>query len=72
MVQLTAAHWVYALFIVLILVTMGFRRETPIVCIVGSFILALVVTGKLIGAVKAIFKYLNVAASELLGTLVFI
>jgi len=72
MVQLTAAHWVYALFIVLILVTMAFRRETPLVCIVGSFILAWVVTGSFIGAVQGIFNSLTVAASELLGTVVII
>jgi hypothetical protein len=72
MVQLTAAHWVYALFIVLILVTMTFRRETPLVCIIGSFVLAFVVTGSFIGAVQAIFNSLTVAASELLGTVVII
>jgi len=72
MVQLTAAHWVYALFIVLILVTMAFRRETPIVCIIGSLVLAWVVTGNFIGAVQAIFNSMTVAASELLGTVMII
>lgn len=72
MVQLTAAHWVYTLFIVLILVTMIYRRETPLVCVVGSFILAFVITGSFIGAVQAIFNSLTVAASELLGTVVII
>jgi len=28
MVELTAAHWVYALFIILVLITMALRRET--------------------------------------------
>ena len=72
MVQLTAAHWVYALFIVLILVTMCFRRETPIVCIVGSLILSWVVTGDLIKAVQAVFNSITVAASDLLGVVVII
>ena len=72
MVQLTAAHWVYALFIVLILVTMAFRRETPIICIIGSFVLAWVVSGTFIGAIQGIFNSLTVAASELLGTVVII
>lgn len=40
MVELTVAHWVYALFIILVLLTMALRRETPIVCIIGSFILS--------------------------------
>ena len=58
MVQLTAAHWVYAGFVVLVLVTMALRRETPLVCIVGSFVLSWVVTGRFIGAIQAIFNSL--------------
>ena len=41
MVELTAAHWIYAFFIVLVLVTMALRRETPLICIIASFILSL-------------------------------
>ena len=63
MVELTAAHWVYALFIVLILITMALRRETPLVCIIGSFILSWVITGSLIQAVQAIFNSITVASS---------
>jgi hypothetical protein len=72
MVELTAAHWVYAIFIVLILVTMALRRETPLVCIIGSFILSWVITGNLVKAVQAIFNAVTVAASELLGIVVII
>lgn len=72
MVELTAAHWVYAIFIILILVTMALRRETPLVCIIGSFILAWVITGNLVKAVQAIFNAITVAASELLGVVVII
>ena len=62
----------YALFIVLILVTMCFRRETPLVCIVGSLVLSWVVTGDLIKAVQAVFNSITVAASDLLGVVVII
>jgi hypothetical protein len=72
MVELTAAHWVYALFIVLVLITMTLRRETPLVCIIGSFILSWVITGNLVKAVQAIFNSITVAASELLGVVVII
>ena len=72
MVELTAAHWVYATFIILILVTMALRRETPLVCIIGSFILAWVITGNLVKAVQAIFNSVTVAFSELLGVVVII
>jgi hypothetical protein len=72
MVELTAAHWVYAIFIVIVLVTMAMRRETPLVCIIGSFILSWVITGNLVKAVQAIFNAVTVAASELLGIVVII
>lgn len=72
MVTLTAAHWVYAIFIVLILITMAMRRETPLVCIIGSFILSWVITGNLIKAVQAIFNAVTIAFSELLGVVVII
>jgi hypothetical protein len=72
MVELTAAHWVYALFIILVLVTMGFRRDTPLVCIVGSFVLSWVVTGNIVKAVQAVFNSVTVAFNELLGIVVII
>jgi hypothetical protein len=72
MVELTAAHWVYAFFIVLILLTMALKRETPIVCVVGSLILSWVITGNIVKAVQAVFNAITVAASELLGVVVII
>jgi len=71
-VELTPAHWVYAFFIVVVLVTMAMRRETPIVCIVASFVLAWVVTGSFVKAVQAVFNSLTVAFTELLGIIAII
>jgi hypothetical protein len=72
MVQLTAAHWVYAAFVVLVLVTMGLRKETPLVCIVGSFTLGWVVTGDFVKGIQAVFNSIVVAGNELLGIVVII
>jgi len=72
MVELTAAHWVYAIFIIIVLVTMALRRETPLVCIIGSFILSWVITGNLVKAVQAVFNAVTVAFNELLGVVVII
>jgi len=72
MAELTAAHWVYAFFIVVVLVTMAMRRETPLVCIIASFVLGWIITGSLVGAVQAIFNSITVVASELLGVVVII
>jgi hypothetical protein len=51
---------------------MALRRETPLVCIIGSFILSWVITGNLVKAVQAIFNAVTVAFSELLGVVVII
>ena len=72
MVELTAAHWVYALFVVLVLVALAFRLDAPLVCIIGSFTLSWVITGNLVKAVQAVFNSISVAFAELLGTVLII
>ncbi|MBU0971964.1 MAG: hypothetical protein KKC20_15015, partial [Proteobacteria bacterium] len=72
MVELTMSHWVYLLGIVAVLVTMALRKETPLICIVAAFILALVTKGELISAVQAVYTAIQVAFSELLGIVLII
>ena len=72
MVELTAAHWIYLLGILAVLATMVMRLETPLVCIVCAFVLALVTTGSLIGSVQAVFNAVQVAFAELLGVVLII
>jgi TRAP-type C4-dicarboxylate transport system permease large subunit len=72
MVELSAAHWVYAFFVVVILVTMSMRKDTPLVCIIASFVLSWVITGDLVKAVQAIYNSISVAFSELLGIVIII
>jgi hypothetical protein len=50
----------------------GQRRETPLICIIGSFILAWVITGNLVKAVQAVFNSVTVVFSELLGVVTII
>ena len=72
MVELTAAHWVYVLFVVLALVAMAFRMDIPLICIIGSFVLSWVITGDIVKAVQAVFNSITVAFNELLGIVVII
>jgi hypothetical protein len=72
MVELTAAHWVYAFFVIIILVTMTLRKDTPLVCIVATFVLGWVVTGDIVKAVQAVFNAITVAFNDLLGIVVII
>jgi len=55
-VQLTAAHWVYALFVILIFVALAMRKDTSIVALVGMFILGFILLGSPIGGLQGIFN----------------
>lgn len=72
MIELTISHWVYLLGIIAVLITMALRRETPLICIVAAFILALVTTGDIVCAVQALYNAIQVAFSELLGIVLII
>ncbi|MDI7275218.1 MAG: hypothetical protein QME94_04495 [Anaerolineae bacterium] len=54
--QLTAAHWIYALFVVLIFVTLALRKDTSIVALIGMFALGCVLMRSPIGGLQAIFN----------------
>lgn len=55
-VHLTAAHWIYALFVILIFVTLALRKDTAIVAVIGMFILGWVLLGSPIGGLQAVFN----------------
>ena len=62
---LTGAHYIYILFMVVVLITMIMKKESVIPCILGIFALGLYYTRNLIGALGAIFSALSVALNEL-------
>ncbi|NMD72051.1 hypothetical protein HHO41_17265 [Bacillus sp. DNRA2] len=71
-VDLTALHWIYVTFIVLIIGFMVMRRDTSIVCIVGIFLIAITATGSLSASVSSIFASFIFAITELLSTILVI
>jgi hypothetical protein len=71
-VQLTALHWIYVSFIVLIIGFMIKKRDTSLVSIIGIFLLAIVATGSLSGSVSGIFNSFIYAITELLPTILVI
>lgn len=71
-VDLTALHWIYVTFIVLIIGFMAMRRDTSIVCIVGIFLIAITATGSLSTSVSSIFSSFIFAITELLSTILVI
>ncbi|MDQ0268929.1 hypothetical protein [Cytobacillus purgationiresistens] len=71
-VELTALHWIYVLFIVLIIGFMVMRRDTTFICIVGIFIIAITATGSLSTSISSIFGSFIFAITELLSTILVI
>lgn len=72
MVELTYIHWVYVVFIVLIIGFMVMRRDTSLICIIGIFVLGLLATHSLSQSVGGIFTSFIYAITELLGTILVI
>jgi hypothetical protein len=70
--HLTAAHWVYAVFVLAVIVTMAVRRDALIPCIAGAFILGWIITGSPLGAIETVFKSSVVATRELLDIILVI
>lgn len=71
-IELTALHWIYVLFIFLILGFMVMKRDTSFISIIGIFLLAVVATGSLSGSVSSIFNSFIYAITELLPTILVI
>ncbi|KIL39930.1 membrane protein [Gordoniibacillus kamchatkensis] len=71
-VELIGLHWVYVLFVALIVGFMIARKDTTIVCIAGVFVLALMATGSLSHSVIGVFSSFIYAIKELLGTILVI
>ncbi|CAH0344407.1 hypothetical protein [Bacillus sp. CECT 9360] len=71
-VELLALHWIYVLFIVLIIGFMVMRRDTTLVCIIGIFTLAITATGSFSGSISGIFNSFIYAITELLPTILVI
>lgn len=70
--HLTAAHWVYAAFVLIVIVTMSMRRDALIPCIAGAFTLGWIITGSPLGAIETVFKSSVIATRELLDIILVI
>ncbi|MFJ8268298.1 hypothetical protein ACIQ43_20835, partial [Peribacillus asahii] len=71
-IELTALHWIYVGFIVLIIGFMLKRRDTSLICIIGIFTLAIVATGSVASSISGIFNSFIFAITELMSTILII
>ena len=71
-IELTALHWVFLIFIFLIITIMVMKKDTSLICIVGIFVLGIVGTSSLSKSVMGIFNSFIYATKELMGTILII
>lgn len=71
-IELNALHWVYLLFILVIIVVMVMRRDTSLVCIIGIFCIGFAATSSIYQSVMGLFNSLIYAIKELMGTILII
>lgn len=70
--ELTLAHGLYGLFTIVIILTMMFRKGVVLPSLLGTFVIALVYKGSLVGGFTAIFNANLVAAQELFNIFLII
>lgn len=71
-VELYFLHWIYVLFVLLIIGMMIMKRDTSLVCIIGIAVLGLTATGSLSTSIGGIFGSFIYAITELLPTILVI
>lgn len=72
MINLTIIHYIYLLFIIIILGTMIKKRDCSLVCILGIILIALISTKSITASVIGIFNSFIYAITELLPTILII
>ncbi|MDY2736607.1 hypothetical protein [Intestinibacter sp.] len=62
---MTGAHYIYILFIIVILITMIMKKDTVVPCVLGVFCLGLFYTNNIAGSLGAVFNSFIVSLGEL-------
>lgn len=71
-IVLTAAHWVYAFFVLLVFLSIATKIDTAIVAVVGMFILGWLTVGTPIAGLQSIFKGITTAGVVLIEVVAII
>ena len=69
---LTGAHYIYIIFMVIILITMILKKESVVPCVIGTFLLGLFFTNNVVPALNGVFNSFVVALNELGGIILII
>jgi len=71
-VTLCALHWVYLVFIVLIITVIVMKKDTSLICIAGILVLGFIATSSVTHSITGVFNSFVYAIKELLGTILVI
>jgi hypothetical protein len=71
-VTLTALHWSYLVFILLIIAFIVMKKDTSFICVAGILVLGFIATSSVTHSVTGIFNSFAYAIKELLGTILVI
>lgn len=72
MVELTSLHIVYILIVLAVIVTMGFRKDTVLPCILGIFIIGFMYSGSLVKGIQSVYNALIISGNEFWGIILVI
>ncbi|OZM56151.1 hypothetical protein CIB95_13680 [Lottiidibacillus patelloidae] len=70
--ELTIAHWLYALVTFVVIVTMVFRKGVVLPTLLGTLLIAVVYKGSIVGGFTSVFNANLVAAKELFSIFLII
>jgi TRAP-type C4-dicarboxylate transport system permease large subunit len=71
-ITLTALHWAYLVFILLVIAFIVLKKDTSFICVAGIFVLGFIATSTITHSVTGIFNSFAYAIKELLGTILVI
>jgi hypothetical protein len=71
-IKLIALHWVYLIFILLIIAFIVMKKDTSFICIAGIIALGFIATSSVTQSVTGVFNSFAFAIKELLGTILVI
>ncbi|MDK2824810.1 MAG: hypothetical protein PWP71_2728 [Clostridia bacterium] len=71
-VQLTSLHWIYVVMVLIVLITMIFRRDTVLPCFIGLLVIGFAAKGSIIGALQVVYNALIAAGNEFWGIIAII
>ncbi len=72
MVELTSLHIIYLLFVLIVIITMGYRKETVLPCILGLFVIGGLYNKSLVKGIQTVYNALIISGNEFWGIILVI